>query len=101
MVWVSKKKIYKKSKKKKKKQGKDELWHENGEGGEISPINSTDPISEFDTGTGHAPDGKKSKTYEALFPVETKRHGYVIPAVESRSAALDERVKKKADRYCK
>ncbi|KAG0570392.1 hypothetical protein KC19_6G158800 [Ceratodon purpureus] len=55
----------------------------------------------IDTGTGHAPDGKKSKKYEELFPVETKRFGYVIPQAKSREAALDERVKKKADRYCK
>ena len=55
----------------------------------------------IDTGTGHAPDGKKSKKYEELFPVETKRFGYVVPKVKSREAALDERVKKKADRYCK
>jgi hypothetical protein len=94
------KKISKKWKKK-KRQEKDELLHENAEGGEVSVINSTDPVSEIDTGTGHAPDGKKSKKYEELFPVETKRHGYVVPPVESRSAALDERVKKKADRYCK
>lgn len=55
----------------------------------------------IDTGTGHAPDGKKSKKYEELFPVETRRFGYVIPQAKSREAALDERVKKKADRYCK
>jgi hypothetical protein len=56
---------------------------------------------DIDTGTGHAPDGKKSKKYEELFPVETKRFGYVVPEVISREAALDERIKKKADRYCK
>lgn len=59
------------------------------------------PIAEIDTGTGHAPDGKKSKKYEELFPVETRRFGYVVPTEESREAALNERVKKKADRYCK
>lgn len=58
-------------------------------------------VDAIDTGTGHAPDGKKSKKYEELFPVETKRFGYVIPKAKSREAALDERVKKKADRYCK
>ena len=58
-------------------------------------------LDAIDTGTGHAPDGKKSKKYEELFPVETKRFGYVIPQAKSREAALDERVKKKADRYCK
>jgi len=62
---------------------------------------TVDAHDAIDTGTGHAPDGKKSKKYEELFPVETKRFGYVVPKVKSREAALDERVKKKADRYCK
>ncbi|KAL2631974.1 hypothetical protein R1flu_016660 [Riccia fluitans] len=68
------------------------------EGGEDAKEKESE---EIDTGTGHAPDGKKSKKYEELFPVETKRFGYVIPGAASREAALDERVKKKADRYCK
>ncbi|CAM6127534.1 unnamed protein product [Calypogeia fissa] len=99
--------ISKKTKKKKKKIHKDEpvdgdenveLVLEGGEGAAASK--STD-ATEIDTGSGHAPDGKKSKKYEELFPVETRRHGYVVPSVDSRTAALDERVKKKADRYCK
>lgn len=92
------KKISKKTKK--KKQLKDQP-DENEEGGEVAVNPSPDPATDIDTGTGHAPDGKKSKKYEELFPVETKRHGYVIPTVDSRSAALDERIKRKADRYCK
>eukprot|EP00850_Spirogloea_muscicola_P001090 SM000004S14960 [mRNA] locus=s4:423738:424366:- [translate_table: standard] len=66
----------------------------------------------YDTGTGHAPAGTvRSKNYEDLFPVETARFGYEAPpkaagkrlraAPPSREAALDERIRKKADRYCK
>eukprot|EP00850_Spirogloea_muscicola_P001922 SM000007S20882 [mRNA] locus=s7:692036:692666:+ [translate_table: standard] len=69
----------------------------------------------YDTGTGHAPAGTvRSKNYEELFPVETARFGYEAPppppkaagkrlrtAPPSREAALDERIRKKADRYCK
>jgi hypothetical protein len=100
-----------KKKKKKNHKKKAQLGTEEGEAtdpvaevevvGEESGKKSGKPVYDIDTGTGHAPDGKKSKKYEELFPVETKRFGYVIPEVLSREAALDERVKKKADRYCK
>ena len=58
---------------------------------------------EIDVGIGHAPDGgKKTKLYEDMFPVETKRFGYETEKKKlSREEALDIRVKKKADRYCK
>ena len=58
---------------------------------------------EIDIGIGHAPDGgKKTKLYEDMFPVETKRFGYETEKKKlSREEALDIRVKKKADRYCK
>ena len=57
---------------------------------------------EIDDGTGFAPDGKKSKKYEELFPVETKRFGFSQPdVVKTREDALLTRVKQKADRYCK
>lgn len=73
------------------------------------PANSTEGAAAerdvgetIDVGSGHAPDGKNSKKYEELFPVETRKFGYVVPEVaSSREDALDERVKKKADRYCK
>lgn len=56
----------------------------------------------IDDGTGFAPDGKKSKKYEELFPVETRKFGFKEPQkVQTREEALLERVKKKADRYCK
>ena len=58
---------------------------------------------ELDQGIGHAPDGgKKTKLYEDMFPVETKRFGYETEKKKlTREEALDIRVKKKADRYCK
>lgn len=89
--------IDKKKKKKTKKDPKQDGEAEDA-GGNQEKSAEDDVI---DTGTGHAPDGKKSKKYEELFPVETRRFGYVIPKAKSREAALDERVKKKADRYCK
>ncbi|RRT79106.1 hypothetical protein B296_00013162 [Ensete ventricosum] len=51
-------------------------------------------------------DAAKRMKYEELFPVESKKFGY-DPANKSRTSArtveeaLDDRVKKKADRYCK
>uniref|UniRef100_A0A2P2J2M3 Uncharacterized protein n=1 Tax=Rhizophora mucronata TaxID=61149 RepID=A0A2P2J2M3_RHIMU len=41
--------------------------------------------------------------YEQLFPVEAKKFGYQDPKSNFKSVeeALDDRVKKKADRYCK
>ncbi|XP_024528325.1 uncharacterized protein LOC112345550 [Selaginella moellendorffii] len=100
------------AKKRKKKKAKAQEEEESGAGKTLEESGGY----EIDTGIGHAPDGKKSKKYEELFPVETKRFGYEIPKSSaaaaaavaasvkesaSREAALDERVKKKADRYCK
>ncbi|KAJ1394275.1 hypothetical protein SESBI_34378 [Sesbania bispinosa] len=47
-------------------------------------------------------DGAKRMKYEQLFPVEAKKFGYE-PKTNFKSVedALDDRVKKKADRYCK
>ncbi|KAI0502620.1 hypothetical protein KFK09_017575 [Dendrobium nobile] len=51
-------------------------------------------------------DAAKKMKYEELFPVETKKFGY-DPANKSRTGsrsveeALDDRVRRKADRYCK
>ena len=76
---------------------------EDGESGpETSVTGSKKKEYEIDDGTGFAPDGKKSKKYEDLFPVETKRFGFSQPAaVKTREDALLTRVKQKADRYCK
>ncbi|XP_020260243.1 LOW QUALITY PROTEIN: uncharacterized protein LOC109836679 [Asparagus officinalis] len=51
-------------------------------------------------------DAAKKMKYEELFPVETKKFGYDPANKEKTGArsveeALDDRVKKKADRYCK
>ena len=48
-------------------------------------------------------DAAKKMKYEELFPVETKKFGYdpKNPQAKSVEQALDDRVKKKADRYCK
>lgn len=47
-------------------------------------------------------DAAKRMKYDELFPVEAKRFGY-DPKSKAKSVeeALDDRVKKKADRYCK
>lgn len=50
-------------------------------------------------------DAAKRMKYEQLFPVEAKKFGYDPINIQSTSKsveqALDDRVKKKADRYCK
>ncbi|GJP54215.1 hypothetical protein CLOM_g13313 [Closterium sp. NIES-68] len=60
---------------------------------------------EYDTGIGFAPDGrKKTPKYEEMFPFETVRYAYTKPEkmkMKTREDALDERAKKKADKYCK
>ncbi|PHT39255.1 hypothetical protein CQW23_22828 [Capsicum baccatum] len=47
-------------------------------------------------------DAAKRRKYDDLFPVEAKKFGY-DPTAKAKSVedALDDRVKKKADRYCK
>ncbi|PPD81885.1 hypothetical protein GOBAR_DD21181 [Gossypium barbadense] len=48
-------------------------------------------------------DAAKKMKYEELFPVEARKFGYdpKNPKATSVEQALDDRVKKKADRYCK
>ncbi|PRQ15800.1 hypothetical protein RchiOBHm_Chr7g0177391 [Rosa chinensis] len=48
-------------------------------------------------------DAAKRMKYDELFPVEAKKFGYDPKAIQQKSveAVLDDRVKKKADRYCK
>eukprot|EP00252_Welwitschia_mirabilis_P015140 TRINITY_DN33327_c0_g1_i1.p1 TRINITY_DN33327_c0_g1~~TRINITY_DN33327_c0_g1_i1.p1 ORF type:complete len:103 (-),score=24.46 TRINITY_DN33327_c0_g1_i1:85-393(-) len=46
-------------------------------------------------------DPTSKKVYEELFPFEAKKFGYADKNFNSAEEALDERVKKKADRYCK
>lgn len=50
---------------------------------------------------GYAIDAASRKNYEELFPVETRKFGYAAANSKSAEESLDERIKKKADRYCK
>lgn len=53
-------------------------------------------------GVEYTIDAAKRMKYEQLFPVEAKKFSY-DPKAKTKSIedALDDRVKKKADRYCK
>ncbi|XP_021763074.1 uncharacterized protein LOC110727814 [Chenopodium quinoa] len=83
-------------KKKKKKKNK-----------EIQPSDILDEQqSAIDTASGdgiYTIDAAKKMKYDDLFPVEAKKFGYDPKAAKSKSVeeALEDRVKKKADRYCK
>ncbi|KAJ3680393.1 hypothetical protein LUZ60_016671 [Juncus effusus] len=67
---------------------------------------SEDPAAIPEGGEVYTIDPMKKMKYEELFPVETKRFGYdpknaAKSVKRSVEEALDDRVKKKADRYCK
>ncbi|XP_073295264.1 uncharacterized protein [Primulina huaijiensis] len=85
----------KKKKKKNKKSLLDDLVPE-----EDPSLNVVDPSP--GTGEVYTIDAAKKMKYDELFPVECKKFGY-DPNAKSKSVeeALDDRVKKKADRYCK
>ncbi|CAJ2666286.1 hypothetical protein L195_g047970 [Trifolium pratense] len=52
--------------------------------------------------TEYTIDAAKKMKYDQLFPVEAKKFGYEPKTkVKTVEDALDDRVKKKADRYCK
>ncbi|KAF7813449.1 uncharacterized protein G2W53_034425 [Senna tora] len=54
------------------------------------------------SGEAYTIDAAKRMKYEELFPVESKKFGYQPKTnFKSLEEALDDRVKKKADRYCK
>ncbi|KAL6559312.1 hypothetical protein OROGR_004429 [Orobanche gracilis] len=88
-----------KKKKKKKNQNKSKLSDD--------AVPAEDPsITVVDSSSGagdvYTIDAAKKMKYEELFPVETKKFGYDPNAkIISVEEALDDRVKKKADRYCK
>ncbi|XP_058098108.1 uncharacterized protein LOC131243061 [Magnolia sinica] len=89
-----------KNKKKKKNKKPEELPEESIDGGDVP---SKDGPGESDgVGDIYTIDAAKRMKYDELFPVEAKKFGYE-PRSTSRSVeeALDDRVKKKADRYCK
>ncbi|KAL6493457.1 hypothetical protein OROGR_032236 [Orobanche gracilis] len=88
-----------KKKKKKRNQNNSELPDD--------AVPAEDPnISVVDSGSVagdvYTIDAAKKMKYDELFPVETKKFGYDPNAkIKSVEEALDDRVKKKADRYCK
>ncbi|CAJ1936530.1 unnamed protein product [Sphenostylis stenocarpa] len=97
------KSIEKKGKKKKKKTAMEDEDHN------PSPDTNPNPNPEetLDTdkqaeGSEYTIDAAKRMKYDQLFPVEAKKFGYQ-PKTNFNSVedALDDRVKKKADRYCK
>ncbi|KAF3779066.1 hypothetical protein EJ110_NYTH42297 [Nymphaea thermarum] len=98
-----KKKQKLKRKKKEEGEGEGEGEEEEGgeggaEGGEGLGEEAKEMGSEF-----YTIDAAKRLKYDQLFPVEAKKFGYGEPSQNPRSVeeALDDRVKKKADRYCK
>ncbi|XP_074588115.1 uncharacterized protein LOC141844026 [Curcuma longa] len=95
----------KKKRKKKKKRAEGDAEEDpsaaiSADGGEAAEVAASSG------GDVYTIDAAKKMKYEELFPVESKKFGY-DPANKSRTAArtvedaLDDRVKKKADRYCK
>eukprot|EP00262_Sarcandra_glabra_P010819 TRINITY_DN26299_c0_g1_i1.p1 TRINITY_DN26299_c0_g1~~TRINITY_DN26299_c0_g1_i1.p1 ORF type:complete len:118 (-),score=23.37 TRINITY_DN26299_c0_g1_i1:89-442(-) len=88
-----------KKKSKKKKKNDDTKPSDGDVSGDVSVVSA-------ETGGGeeiYTIDAAKRMKYGELFPVEAKKFGYEAIAQQSRSVeeALDDRVKKKADRYCK
>ncbi|KGN63966.1 uncharacterized protein LOC101213981 [Cucumis sativus] len=89
-------------KKKKKKKDKSKTDENPTDDGEI--LTSADGVEDGD-GAMYTIDAAKRMKYEELFPVETRKFGYdpnnSNTKFKSVEDALDDRVKKKADRYCK
>ncbi|KAK9115695.1 hypothetical protein Sjap_014642 [Stephania japonica] len=72
------------------------------ESGEVSAQSDADRAAAGGGEEVYTIDAAKKMKYDELFPVEAKKFGY-DPKTKARSVeeALDDRVKKKADRYCK
>lgn len=74
---------------------------------EVDPSASVvgeDDVDDSIAGAGdmYTIDAAKRMKYDELFPVEAKKFGYEPKSkAKSVEASLDDRVKKKADRYCK
>ncbi|XP_042505261.1 uncharacterized protein LOC122081917 [Macadamia integrifolia] len=89
-------------KKKKKKKSKKNLTDE----AQASEVPNDGSVVDKDNGENAGEvftiDPAKRLKYDQLFPVEAKKFGYDPKSVsKSVEDALDDRVKKKADRYCK
>lgn len=95
---ATRKSIEKKNKKKQKKKNKEKL--DDGAADiekNNSSANSSTPADDI-----YSINAAKKKKYDDLFPVEAKKFGYIPKSnFESVAEALDDRVTKKADRYCK
>ncbi|CAL9217599.1 unnamed protein product [Arabidopsis halleri] len=90
-----------KKKKKKHKKNKEKLDGANGEVKMAADGSATSATAVGDDDI-YSIDAAKKKKYDDLFPVEAKKFGYIPKSnFESMEDALDDRVKKKADRYCK
>ncbi|CAN6838687.1 unnamed protein product [Brassica oleracea] len=89
----------KKQSKKKKKKDKEKL----DDGADVEKIDAPATSSATDGKNDiYSIDAAKKRKYDELFPVEAKKFGYVPKSnFDSVAEALDDRVKKKADRYCK
>ncbi|CAO2036128.1 unnamed protein product, partial [Urochloa humidicola] len=98
----------KKHKKKNKKPTSDAPADGDVEAAAAAAAEGTEGGSGAGAGDDYTIDAAKKMKYEELFPVEAKKFGY-DPANAARVAArnrsveeaLDDRVRKKADRYCK
>ncbi|XP_020578879.1 uncharacterized protein LOC110023688 [Phalaenopsis equestris] len=94
----------KKHKMKKPKEAEDAMDAVNGEGG--SGAGEAEDAAGAVGAEAYTIDAAKKMKYEELFPVESMKFGY-DPANKSRNGtrtveeALDDRVRRKADRYCK
>ncbi|XP_010544599.1 PREDICTED: uncharacterized protein LOC104817210 [Tarenaya hassleriana] len=94
---------------KKHKKNKDKL--DGTEGGSNPSATDGESVDAVVDGSASSPaggddiyaiDAAKKKKYLELFPVEAKKFGYTPnTSFKSVEDALDDRVKKKADRYCK
>ncbi|KAK4582411.1 hypothetical protein RGQ29_025550 [Quercus rubra] len=100
------KSIDKKKQKKKKKNKDKELMNDEpilDMEAEVEDAHATGGDESGQTGgVEYTIDAAKRMKYEQLFPVEAKKFSY-DPKAKTKSIedALDDRVKKKADRYCK
>ncbi|KAJ8536663.1 hypothetical protein K7X08_035064 [Anisodus acutangulus] len=95
------KSIDKKNKKKKKNKSTDDVVSDEPLTGDaaVAATEQQQPDASEDI---YTIDAAKRRKYDDLFPVEAKKFGY-DPNAKAKSVedALDDRVKKKADRYCK
>ncbi|GJN26720.1 hypothetical protein PR202_gb14675 [Eleusine coracana subsp. coracana] len=79
-----------------------------GDAAAAAPVEGTEGDSGTGAGGEYTIDAAKRMKYEELFPVEAKKFKYDPSNAERAAArnrsveeALDDRVRKKADRYCK